>query len=132
MALFWRFGVIPSAYALNVQHPERRPALVETDRKTPLDPDYLLSEAHFDNAFGIEAEMLVAFARQMLYRPDQGVDPFDTPVIRQRRSEAAKAALDLLWAMLGERNAEQDDPPPTPAILALRLTPQRRIRRLGR
>jgi hypothetical protein len=110
---------------------ERRPAVIERDRrrKSPLDEDYLFSPEHLDNAFHIEAEMLVSFARQMLYRPDQGVDVYDTPVIRQRRQEAAKAALDVLWAMMAEHNVAHDEPPPTPALLALRLQPRRRLRR---
>jgi hypothetical protein len=91
----------------------------------------LLSTEHYDNAFASELEMLVSFARQMLYRPDQGVDPYDTPNIAQRRQEAALAALNVLWAIIAERNFATGDSPPTPALLALRLHPQRRLRRLG-
>jgi hypothetical protein len=86
--------------------------------------DYLFSTDHLDNAYRIEAEMLVAFARQCLYQHPG--DPYDTPTIRQRRQEAASAALDLLWALMAHHNVANGDPPPTPALLALRLQPQRR------
>jgi hypothetical protein len=39
-------------------------------RSSLRDDGYLFSKRHRDNAFRIEAEMLVAFARQMLYEPD--------------------------------------------------------------
>jgi hypothetical protein len=112
--------------------PERRPALVERDgrRKSPADDGYLFSPEHLDNAFHIESEMLVAFARQMLYYPDEGADPYDTPIIRQRRQEAARAALDVLWALMAEKNAWEGSPTPQPALVALR--PQRKNRRLPR
>jgi hypothetical protein len=73
--------------------------------------------------------MLISFARQMLYQHPG--DPYDTPIIRQRRQEAARAALDVLWAIQAEYNVANDQPPPTPALLSLRLAPQRRNRRLG-
>jgi hypothetical protein len=113
---------------------ERRPAVIDrggSPRRTPLDDSYLFSPEHFDNAFDIELEMLVAFARQMLYRPQTGADPYDTPIIAQRRQEAAKAALDVLWAIMAERNIANGEPPPTPASLTLRTRPLRRTRQLG-
>jgi hypothetical protein len=70
--------------------------------------------------------MLVAFARQMLYKHPG--DPFDTPVIQERKQEAAKAALDVLWALMAHHNVTNGDAPPTPALIALRLQPKRRLR----
>jgi hypothetical protein len=109
---------------------ERRPALREEQETRRSSPDYLFSLAHLDNAYRIEAEMLVAFARQMLCRHPG--DPLDTPIVHERRQEAARAALDVLWAVMAEHSAAHDLPPPTPALLALRLQPQRRLRRLPR
>jgi hypothetical protein len=109
------------------------PAVRDEDgrRKTPIDDDYLYSRAHYDNALRVDTEMLVGVARELLYRPDEGADPYDTPVIRQRRQEAAKAALDVLWAELAQRNAVMGEPHPRPGLIAFReeLRP-RRLRRI--
>jgi hypothetical protein len=102
---------------------------VDADSASTSD-SYLCSTEHLDNAYRIEAEMLVAFARQMLYQPDQGADPFNSPIIRQRRQEAAKAALDVLWALMAEKNVANGERTPQPALVALR--PQRRLYRLPR
>ena len=111
---------------------EVRPARWEEDEDFSSTSDrYLFSPQHYDNAFHIEAEMLVSFAREMLYEPDQGVDPYDTPVIRQRRQEAALAALDVLWALMAHKNRQEVRPRPQPALVALTHPDQRRLRRVG-
>src|SRR5689334_2094231 len=81
-----------------------------------------------DAAFMSECETLVSFARLMLQPPG---DLLDSPMIRQRRQEAALAALDALWASLATYNVANGDAPPTPATSALRAVPQRRTRHLG-
>lgn len=111
---------------------ELRPALREDPPPgRSASPDYLFSRAHYDNAYRIEAEILVAFARQMLYEPDEGADPYDTPVIRQRRQEAALAALDVLWALMAHKNRQEVRPRPQPALVGLTHPDQRRLRRVG-
>jgi hypothetical protein len=94
-------------------------------------PGYLFSRQHYENAFHIQAEMLVGVARELLYQPDGGADPYDTPVIRQRRQEAAKAVLDVLWAEMSERNAVEGKPSLTPALIAFQPDRPRRLRRVG-
>ena len=101
---------------------ERSPAVWGRDEAEQiLSDDYLFSPEHLDNALRLDMEMLVAFARQMLYHHPG--DHYDTPIIRERRQEAAKAALNLLWALMAEHNVANDQPPPAPAMLALRLRP---------
>jgi hypothetical protein len=94
-------------------------------------PGYLFSARHYDNALRIEAEMLVGVARELLYQPDRGADPFDTPTIRQRRSEAARACLDVLWAMMSERNTVEGEPTLVPALVRYteELRPRCRLKR---
>jgi hypothetical protein len=86
--------------------PARRDA-VEEER-----PGYLFSRPHYDAALHVEMEMLVGVARELLYRPQEGADPYDTPVIRQRRQEAARAALNVLWAMMAEKMLRRATPTP--------------------
>jgi hypothetical protein len=56
-------------------------------------------------------------ARELLNQPDGGADPYATPVIRQRRQGAAKACLDVLWAMMSEYNAQEGKPSLTPGLI---------------
>ena len=58
-----------------------------------------------DAAFALEVENLVGFARLMLQPPS---DLLDSPMVRQRRQDAALAALDVLWASLAEKNTRED------------------------
>jgi hypothetical protein len=81
-------------------------------------PGYLYSRQHYENALRIDAEMLVGVARELLHQPDGGADPYDTPVIRQRRQEAARACLDVLWAEMSEYNAQMGAPSLTPGLIA--------------
>jgi hypothetical protein len=99
-------------------------------------PGYLFSRQHYERAFRIEVEMLVGFAREMLYVPAEGdgVDLYDSPVVRQRRQEAAKAALDTLWAIMAEKNAQESESTPLPGLIAfdekaVHSRTQRRLRR---
>ncbi len=72
-----------------------------------------------DAAFKIELEMAIAYSRQLLYRHPN--DPFFSPVIEERRADAAKAILDYVWALMAERAVAQEEAlGSTPATLALR------------
>jgi hypothetical protein len=108
------------AVARNVL-PARREAVEDES------PGYLFSRQHYENALRIEMEMLVGVARELLYRSDGGADPYDTPVIRQRRQEAARAALNVLWAMMSEYNAQEGEPSLTPGLIQFSPPEQRRL-----
>jgi hypothetical protein len=66
------------------------------DEVEPELPGYRFSRQHYENALRIDAEMLIGVARELLYQPDEGADPYDTPVIRQRRQEASRAVLNVV------------------------------------
>ena len=51
-------------------------------------------------------------------------------MIRERQVEAARAVLDVLWAVIAERNAQEGELQPMPGLIAHRYTPE--LRRLAR
>jgi hypothetical protein len=74
-----------------------------------------------DAAFHQEVERYVAWARTLL---DPTPDVIDSPTIRERRSEASLALLDVLWAVIAEYNALEGLPHPLPGLIA-HLEPKR-------
>jgi hypothetical protein len=68
-----------------------------------------------DAAFHAELERLAAWARTLL---DATPDIIDSPMIRERRAEAARAVLDVVWAVIAERNAMEGEPHPVPGLIA--------------
>jgi hypothetical protein len=66
-----------------------------------------------DRAYHSAVERYVAWARQLL---DDTPSVLDSPMIRDRRVEAAAAVLDVLWAVLAEHNAIEGEPHPVPGL----------------
>ena len=65
-----------------------------------------------DAAFQCELERLVAWARELL---DATPRIIDSEAIRDRRTEAARAVLDVACAGMAEYNAMEGEPHPIPA-----------------
>jgi hypothetical protein len=66
-----------------------------------------------DRAYNAAVERYVAWARELL---DDTPRVIDNEVIRERRTEAARAVLDLLWTVMVERNALEGLPHPVPGL----------------
>src|SRR5262249_10940548 len=73
-----------------------------------------------------DLEVCVATATYLLER--DGDDLWATDVIIERRTEVARAVLDVAWPMMAERNARRGDPSPEAGLIALRYprSPRRR------
>ena len=80
-----------------------------------------------DDAFRAEVERYAAWIQGLL---DDTPAIIDSPMIRERRIEAARAVLDLLWAVIARRNLLDDEPQPVPGLIAHKFPPE--LRRLGR
>jgi hypothetical protein len=105
------------------------PAVIDLQLEQEYDASRPFSPAHREKAFRKELEMCVGMARQLLYRHPN--DCFATPVILERRQEAAAAILDLVWALMAEQNALDGEPTPLPALIAFneKVLRRRRLRR---
>jgi hypothetical protein len=79
-----------------------------------------------DTAYHAQVERYVAWARTLL---DDTPSTIDSPMIRERRVEAARAVLDVLWAVLCEHNAQEGELHPVPGLTAHRFQPE--LRRLA-
>jgi hypothetical protein len=66
-----------------------------------------------DRAYRAAVERYVAWARELL---DDTPSVLDNDVIRERRVEAARAVLDVLWAVMVERNLTEGLPHPVPGL----------------
>ncbi len=80
-----------------------------------------------DRAYRAAVERYVAWARELL---DDTPSVIDGPEIRERKVDAARAVLDVLWAVMAEYNAMEGEPHPVPGLIAHRYPPE--MRRLGR
>lgn len=67
-----------------------------------------------DAAYHASVERYVAWAVELL---DATPNVIDSPMIRERRAEAAAAVLDVLWAVIAEHNAMEGDPQPVPGLI---------------
>jgi hypothetical protein len=79
-----------------------------------------------DAAYHGSVERYVAWAIELL---DATPDVIDSPMIRERRAEAAAAVLDVLWAVIAERNAMEGEPHPVPGLIWHRFAEERLGRR---
>jgi hypothetical protein len=70
--------------------------------------------------------MAVGYARQLLFRHPG--DPLASPMVLERRAEAAKAVLDYLSALMAAKAAADGEPDPLPALI-LFTSPPREQRR---
>jgi hypothetical protein len=71
--------------------------------------------------------MPVGFSRQLL---DPTPCVIDSPVIPERKVEAASAVLDVLWTILAEKNAADGESTPLPALIQFDpVLLRRRLRR---
>jgi hypothetical protein len=67
-----------------------------------------------DRAYCAEVERYVSWARELL---DDTPAVIDNEVIRERSVEAARAVLDVLWAVIAEYNAMEGEPHPLPGLI---------------
>ena len=91
------------------------------------DPATSFTKRQRDAAYHCEVERYVAWARALL---DSTPDVIDSPMIRERRVEAAAAVLNVLWATMAEYNAMEGEPHPVPGLIAHLYPPE--VRRLAR
>jgi hypothetical protein len=81
-----------------------------------------------DVAYHAQVERYVAWARELLNDTPRIID---SPMIQERQVDAARAVLDVLWAVIAERNLTEGEPHLLPGLIAHhRHTPE--LRRLAR
>jgi hypothetical protein len=91
-----------------------------------LEPATRFTKRQRDDAYHSTVERYVAWARTLL---DPTPDIIDSPMIRERRTEAARAVLDVLWAVMAERDAQEGEPHPAPGLIEHKYPEVRRLRR---
>ncbi len=75
-------------------------------------------------AFHTQVERYTAWAVELLNDTPRVID---SPAIRDRRAEAARAVLDLLWAVIAESNAMEGERHPMPGLIWHKFPEQRSL-----
>jgi hypothetical protein len=87
------------------------PVRAKTSRGTATSASF--TKRQRDWAYTATVERYVAWAKELL---DDTPRVIDNVVIRERRTEAARAVLDLLWTVMVERNSLEGEPHPVPGL----------------
>jgi hypothetical protein len=94
-------------------------------RLAPYKETSTFSKEQREEALRLQVEMLVAWARELL---DPTPDVIDGPMIRQRRVEAARAILDVLWATMARYDTLEGELHPVPGLIAHKFPSELRHR----